>query len=164
MPSDKQSGSTRTGRTLGRGPARTKIRLADEVKQAAQPAQGASDLAPLPAWSTPRIRQDQGRGLPWTLLHLRLAVGAAHLSFDLPGCAVGADVDVAAPEPDVAIPPVMLNSHMSNLGQSREIGVEQSCEKFSPAGWSALSDPVVFGCVTCATALILGRSPYHYTT
>ena len=49
-------------------------------------------------------------------MHLRLAVGAAHLGFDLPLLAVGANVDVSAPEPDVAIPPVMLNSHVSNLG------------------------------------------------
>jgi hypothetical protein len=56
---------------------------------------------------------------------------------------------------------VMLNSHMSNLGQSQEIGLGQSCEKFSPAGWSALSDPVVFGRVTCATAPVLGPSPHR---
>ena len=74
-------------------------------------------LAPLPAWSTPRVRQDHGRGPPWTLLHLRLAFWSAHLSFDFPGLPVGADVDVTASKPDVTIPPVTVNSHQSNLGQ-----------------------------------------------
>jgi hypothetical protein len=161
LSSDKRSGlpAYTDGPNSGGGvrPVR-KIRLADEVKLAAQPAQGASDLAPLPAWTTPRVRQDQGRSLAWTLLHLRLALRSTHLGLDFPECAVGAYVDITASKPHVTIPPVMLNSHMSNLGQIHEIGVEQSCEKFSPAGWSALSDPVVFGRVTCATVLVLGRS------
>jgi hypothetical protein len=146
------------GRTLERVRPVEK-RLADEVKQAAQPAQGALDLAPLPAWPAPRVRQDQRGSASWTVLHLRLAVRSAHLSFDFPDCAVGAYEDVTARKPDVTIPPVMLNSHMSNLGQFSDIGLGQSCEKFSPPGWSTLSDPVVFACVTCATAEVLGPSP-----
>jgi hypothetical protein len=58
----------------------------------------------------------------------------------------------------------MLNSHMSNLGQSEGIGARQSCESFSPAGWSALSDPVVFLVVTCATAVLFGQCSNNYPT
>ena len=72
--------------------------------------------------------------MTWTLLHLRLALGATHLSFDFPVNAVSADVDVTTTKPDVTIPPVMLNSHVSNLGQITGIGVRQSCETFSPGG------------------------------
>lgn len=39
------------------------------------------------------------------------------MGFDLPGLAVGPDVDVTTLETEIAIPPVMLNSHVSNLGQ-----------------------------------------------
>ena len=96
------------------------------------------------------------------MLHLRLTVWAAHLSFDFPELAVGADVDVPPLESDVAIPPVMLNSHVSNLGQVASIGARQSCESFSPRGRYTLSDPVVFDGVTCATAVYLG-SPLPVT-
>ena len=126
-------------------------------------APGALQLAPLPAWTAPRVCQDQRGGFSWTLLHLGLAFGPTHLGLDFPGHTVGADVDVTACDPDVTIPPVMLNSHMSNLGQFRDIGVGQSCENLSPAGWSALSDPVVFGPVTCATATVLGPFPLRDT-
>ena len=37
------------------------------------------------------------------------------MSLDLPDFSVGADVDIPATEPDVTIPPVMLNSHLTNL-------------------------------------------------
>jgi hypothetical protein len=136
---------------MGSGPIQN-IRLADGVMRAAQPGSWRLQLAPLPAWTSPRVGQDQRGGLSWTLLHLRLALWAAHLSLNFPQFAVGADVDVPAMNPDVTIPPVMLNSHVSNLGQETGIGVGQSCESFSPAGWTALSDPVVFGPATCATA------------
>ena len=96
-----------------------KIRLADEVKRAAQPGSWRYlQLAPPPAWTTPRVGQDQRGRLSWTLLHLRLALGATQLGLDFPEGAVGADEDIAALEPDVAIPPVMLNSHVSNLRQA----------------------------------------------
>ena len=39
----------------------------------------------------------------------------AHLGLDLPDFAVGADVDIPAREPVVTIPPVLLNSHLTNL-------------------------------------------------
>ena len=81
------------------------------------PAPGASDLAPPPAWTAPRVSQDHGRGLSWTLLDLGLPFGATHLGFDLPEASVGPDVDVATSKTDVTIPPVMLNSHASTLGQ-----------------------------------------------
>ena len=79
------------------------------------PAPGALKLAPLPAWSAPRVGQDQRGRLSWTLLHLGLALWPAHLGFDLPDVSIGADVDIPAREPDVTIPPVMLNSHLTNL-------------------------------------------------
>jgi hypothetical protein len=47
-------------------------------------------------------------------LYLGFSVRAAHLSFDFPEFPVGTDVDVPARKPDVTIPPVMLNSHVSN--------------------------------------------------
>jgi hypothetical protein len=119
------------------------------------PAPGALQLAPPPAWPPPRVRQDHGRSPTWTLLHLRLTVRAAELCLDFPEIAVGADVDITARKPDVTIPPVMLNSHVSNLGHRQHIGTGQSCETFSPGVRSPLSDPVVFGCVTCATATYL---------
>ena len=63
---------------------------------AAQPAPGALELAPMPAWTTPRVCQDHGGGPSWTLLHLGFALRAAHLGLDFPENAVGADVDVTA--------------------------------------------------------------------
>ena len=112
-----------------------KDRLAEIVRRCgAAAAPGALELAPPPAWTTPRVGQDHGRGPSWTLLHLRLALRTAHLSFDFPEDSIGADVDVTASKPDVTIPPVTVNSHESNLGQFSRIGVGQSYEKFSPAG------------------------------
>src|SRR3954468_13010397 len=78
--------------------------------RAAQPGSWRLELAPLPAWTTPRVGQDQRGRLSWTLLHLGFALRPAHLSFNLPDFSVGADVDIPAREPDVTIPPVMLNS------------------------------------------------------
>lgn len=40
------------------------------------------------------------------------------MGLDLPRLTVGPDVDVATLETEIAIPPVMLNSHVSNLGQT----------------------------------------------
>ena len=79
------------------------------------PAPGASELAPPPAWTAPRVSQDQRGRLSRTLLHLGFALRPTHLSFDLPDFAVGADVDIPAREPVVTIPPVLLNSHLTNL-------------------------------------------------
>jgi hypothetical protein len=84
-------------------------------KCAAQPGFWRSDLAPLPAWTTPRVGQDQRGGLTWTLLHLGFACRAAHLGFHFPLLSIGTDVDVPARKPDITIPPVLLNSHSSNL-------------------------------------------------
>ena len=89
--------------------------LAEKFKRAAQPGSWRSELAPLPAWTAPRVGQDQRGRLSWTLLHLGFALGATHLGFDLPDLAVGADVDIPAREPVVTIPPVLLNSHLTNL-------------------------------------------------
>ena len=97
------------------GPARSrKFGWPRIFKRAAQPGSWRLQLAPLPAWSAPRVRQDQRGGLSWTLLHLGLAAGSTHLGFDFPKLAVGADVDVPARKPDVTIPPVMLNSHATH--------------------------------------------------
>lgn len=40
------------------------------------------------------------------------------MGLNLPHLAVGPDVDVTTLETEVAIPPVMLNSHVSNLGHT----------------------------------------------
>ena len=69
----------------------------------------------MPAWTAPRVGQDERGGLTWTLLHLRFAFRAAHPCFDLPELSVGADEDVAACKPDITIPPVLLNYHRPNF-------------------------------------------------
>ena len=81
------------------------------------PAPGASELAPPPAWTAPRVSQDHGRGLSWALLNLGFTLRPTHLGFDFPEVSVGPDVDVATGKPDVTIPPVMLNSHATTLSQ-----------------------------------------------
>jgi len=58
------------------------------------------------------------------------------LSFDLPDFSVGADVDITALEPDVTIPPVMLNSHVTNLRPDIDVSARGRLVKlFSPPGW-----------------------------
>jgi hypothetical protein len=81
------------------------------------------DLAPLPAWTAPRLGQDQRGRLTWALLDLGFALWAADLGFDLPELSVGTDVDVAPSELDATIPPVMLNSHLANLMAAIESSV-----------------------------------------
>ena len=85
-----------------------------DFRTARQPGSERLKLAPLPAWATPRVGQDQRRRLSWTLLHLGPPVGAAHLGLDLPQLAVCADENVAACQSHAAVPPVMLNSHSVN--------------------------------------------------
>jgi hypothetical protein len=84
-------------------------------RSAAQPGSWRLEFAPLPAWTAPRVGQDQRGRLTWALLDLGFAFRAADLGFDLPELSVSTDVDVTASKLDATIPPVMLNSHLVNL-------------------------------------------------
>jgi hypothetical protein len=116
---------------------------------AAQPGYWRSDLAPLPAWATPRVCQDQRGRFTWTLLHLGFAVRAAHLGFDFPLLSIGADVDVPARKPDITIPPVLLNSHRTTLSQISIDQGEAICETFSLPVRDPVAVPLEFACTTC---------------
>ena len=125
--------------------------LAEKFKRAAQPGSWRLKLAPLPAWPAPRVGQDQRGRLSWTLLHLGLACGSAHLGFNFPKLAVGAHVDVPTLKPDVTIPPVMLNSHALSLSQTSTIRRKAEMRKFFATETGRVSVPVDFAAKTCHT-------------
>src|SRR4051794_16603378 len=98
-PGGCRSCTTQSGRTLaGSDPIRKWLSRGDRGDRHSR-GSWRLELAPPPAWAAPRVGQDHGRCLAWTLLHLGLAVRATHLGFDLPQGAIGTDVDVAACDP-----------------------------------------------------------------
>ena len=119
--------------------------------------QASSDLTPMPAWTAPRVCQDERGRPPWTLLDLGFALRSAHLCFDFPEFSVGADVDVAACKPDITIPPVLLNSHPANFRTGIDESERYKVRKFLTAGSKSAPVPTIFGREACQNPHVLGR-------
>jgi hypothetical protein len=132
---------------------------------AAQPRLlASSDLTPMPAWTAPRVGQDERGRPPWTLLDLGLAFRAAHPGFDFPELSVGADEDVTACKPDITIPPVLLNSHPAKFRTDIDGPERYEVREFLAVGSMSAATPALRGAGACHNPHVLGRFTGHYSS